>query len=176
VVGIAGGAEKRAYAVTELGYDACLDRRSENFAADLKAAAPDGVDGLFENAGGRIFEARLRRLNTFARVAICGLIASCEGGETTALPDLRLALVRRLRIEGFIVSDHLLWPRARRTDRVLRERQAEMAGKHLRGTGVRAQSLPRPSGGQEFRQATGPAALTRRAPSDIHGASFRRQR
>jgi hypothetical protein len=112
-VGIAGGPEKCAYAVEELGFDACLDRRSASFDADLKAAAPNGIDGLFENAGGRIFAACLRRLNDFARIAICGLIASYEGEETTALPDLRLVLVRRLRIEGLIVFDRMdLWPRA----------------------------------------------------------------
>ncbi|MBB4196347.1 hypothetical protein GGD83_000118 [Rhodoblastus sphagnicola] len=112
-VGIAGGAEKCAYAVKELGFDACLDRHSPTFAADLKAAAPKGIDGLFENAGGRIFGACLRRLNTFARVAICGLISSYEGEETSSLPDLRLVLVRRLRIEGLIVFDRMdLWPQA----------------------------------------------------------------
>ena len=112
-LGIAGGAEKCAFAVKELGYDACLDRHSQSFAADLKAAAPNGVDGLFENAGGRIFQASLRRLNDFARIAICGLIASYEGDEASALPDLRLVLVRRLRIEGLIVFDNMeLWPRA----------------------------------------------------------------
>jgi NADPH-dependent curcumin reductase CurA len=112
-VGIAGGAEKCAYARDVLGYDACLDRHSSTFDADLKAAAPNGIDGLFENAGGRIFDACLRRLNDFARIAICGLIASYQGEETTALPDLRLVLVRRLRIEGLIVFDRMdLWPRA----------------------------------------------------------------
>jgi NADPH-dependent curcumin reductase CurA len=112
-IGIAGGPEKCAYAVEELGFDACLDRRSESFDADLKAAAPKGIDGLFENAGGRIFAACLRRLNDFARIAICGLIASYEGEETTSLPDLRLVLVRRLRIQGFICSDQMdAWPLA----------------------------------------------------------------
>ena len=65
-----------------------------------------GIDGLFENVGGEPFQQALRRLNDFARIAICGLIASYEG-KPTALPDMRIFLVRRIKIEGFIVSDHL---------------------------------------------------------------------
>jgi NADPH-dependent curcumin reductase len=111
-VGIAGGGEKCAYAVEELGYEACADHRSENFAAELKASLPNGIDGLFENVGGEPFQQALRRLNDFARVAICGLIASYEGA-ATALPDMRIFLVKRFKVEGFIVSDHTdLWPRA----------------------------------------------------------------
>jgi NADPH-dependent curcumin reductase len=111
-VGIAGGAEKCAYAVGELGYDACVDHTSLRFAEDLKDALFNGVDGLFENVGGEPFQQALRRLNDFSRVAICGLIASYEGAPT-ALPDMRIFLVRRIKMEGFIVSDHMdLWPQA----------------------------------------------------------------
>ena len=111
-IGIAGGPDKCAYAVRELGYEACVDHKSPTFAADLKAAVPNGVDGLFENVGGEPFLQALRRLNDFARVAVCGLIASYEGAPTV-LPDMRLFLVKRFKIEGFIVSDHLdLWPQA----------------------------------------------------------------
>ncbi len=111
-VGIAGGQEKCAYAVKELGYAACVDHKSPSFAEELRAAAPDGVDGLFENVGGEPFQQALRRLNDFARIAVCGLIASYEGAPTV-LPDMRIFLVRRIRMEGFIVSDHMdLWPKA----------------------------------------------------------------
>jgi NADPH-dependent curcumin reductase len=111
-VGVAGGAEKCAYAVNELGYSACVDHKSPRFAEELKAALPNGVDGVFENVGGEPFQQALRRLNDFARVAICGLIASYEGAPT-GLPDMRIFLVRRIKIEGFIVADHLnLWPQA----------------------------------------------------------------
>jgi NADPH-dependent curcumin reductase CurA len=111
-VGNAGGAEKCAYAVNELGYAACVDHKSQHFAKDLKAALPNGVDGVFENVGGEPFQQALRRLNDFARVAVCGLIASYEG-PPTALPDMRIFLVRRIKVEGFIVSDHMsLWPQA----------------------------------------------------------------
>ncbi len=112
VVGVAGGAEKCAYVRDELGFDACVDHKSPSFAEDMKAALPNGVDGLFENVGGEPFQQALKRLNDFARIAICGLIASYEA-EPTILPDMRIFLVRRIKIEGFIVSDHLpLWPKA----------------------------------------------------------------
>ena len=111
-VGIAGGEEKCAYAVNELGYAACVDHKSPGFAEELKAALPDGVDGLFENVGGEPFRLALRWINDFSRVAICGLIASYEGAPT-GLPDMRIFLVKRFKMEGFIVSDHMeLWPQA----------------------------------------------------------------
>jgi NADPH-dependent curcumin reductase len=111
-VGIAGGAEKCAYAVAELGYAVCVDHKSLGFAEELKAALPSGIDGLFENVGGEPFQQALRRLNDFSRVAICGLIASYEAAPT-ALPDMRVFLVKRFKMEGFIVSDHMdLWPKA----------------------------------------------------------------
>ena len=111
-VGIAGGAAKCAYAVKELGYDVCVDHKSPNFAEELKTALPNGIDGLFENVGGEPVQQALRRLNDFSRVAICGLIASYEGAPTT-LPDMRIFLVKRFKMEGFISGDHLdLWPKA----------------------------------------------------------------
>jgi NADPH-dependent curcumin reductase len=111
-VGIAGGAEKCAYAVHALGYDVCVDHKSPHFAEEMKAALESGLDGLFENVGGEPFAQCLRRLNDFARIAVCGLVASYEGPPTT-LPDMRIFLVRRIKVEGFIVSDHLpLWPQA----------------------------------------------------------------
>jgi NADPH-dependent curcumin reductase CurA len=112
-VGIAGGPEKCRYATDELGYDACVDHRAPDFAEKLKATLPNGVDGLFENVGGQPFALTTRRLNAFARIAICGLIASYEGAEKSTLEDLRILLVNRALIQGFIVSDHLaLWPQA----------------------------------------------------------------
>jgi len=111
-VGIAGGPEKCGYAVDELGYAACVNHKSPEFATQLKAALPDGVDGLFENVGGEPFQQALKRLNDFSRVAVCGLIASYEGAPTT-LPDMRIFLVRRIKMEGFIASDHMaVWPQA----------------------------------------------------------------
>jgi NADPH-dependent curcumin reductase CurA len=75
VVGIAGAEKKCRYAVEELGFDACVSHLSPTFAADLKAACPDGVDVYFENVGGKVFEAVLPLFNPGARITICGLIA-----------------------------------------------------------------------------------------------------
>jgi NADPH-dependent curcumin reductase CurA len=111
-VGIAGGLAKCQYAVDELGYAAWVDHKSPNFPEELKEAVPNGVDGVFENVGGEPFQQALRRLNDFARLAICGLIASYEGAPTT-LPNMGIFLVKRIKMEGFIVSDHIdLWPQA----------------------------------------------------------------
>ena len=111
-VGVAGGPQKCAYATDELGYDACVDHKSPRFAEEMKAALANGVDGLFENVGGEPFAQTVKRLNGFARIALCGLIASYEGAATLA-PDMRIFLTRRLKIEGFMVSDHMSdWPQA----------------------------------------------------------------
>ncbi len=104
-VGIAGGPEKCKFAVEELGYDACVDHKAADFAEQLKAATPNGVDGLFENVGGQPFALTMNRMNDFGRIAVCGLIASYEGAEKTVLSDMRLMLVRRLKMQGFIVSE-----------------------------------------------------------------------
>ncbi len=125
-VGIAGGPEKCAFVRDELGFDACADHKSAHFAAELRAALPSGLDGLFENVGGEPFLQCLRNVNDFARIAICGLIASYEGAPT-ALPDMRLFLVRRIKVEGFIASDHMaVWPRA------LRELAAHVAARRVK--------------------------------------------
>ena len=111
-VGVAGGPEKCAYAVKELGYDICIDHKSPNFVEEFTAALPKGVDGLFENVGGVPFQTAARRFNAFARAAICGAIASYDGAPP---PSLHLFdfLVKRIKVEGFIVGDHLaVWPTA----------------------------------------------------------------
>ena len=111
VVGVAGTRKKCDYVVDELGFDACLSHRSDTLAADLKAACPDGVDLYFENVGGKVFDAVLPLLNQFARVPVCGRIASYNATSLPEGPDrvpqlMGLALVRRLTIRGFIVFDH----------------------------------------------------------------------
>jgi NADPH-dependent curcumin reductase CurA len=115
-VGIAGGADKCAYVVDELGFDACIDHKAHRDAASLgaalDAAAPKGVDGLFENVGGLIFDTVLSRMNAFGRVALCGLISGYDG-QSLAISNARLLLTQRLRLQGFIVGEHMpLWPAA----------------------------------------------------------------
>jgi NADPH-dependent curcumin reductase CurA len=111
VVGIAGGPEKCRYVVDTLGFDACADYKRDGWIQDLKSATPDGVDVIFENVGGEVLNESLKRTNAKARVAICGLISGYNATEPMSLPNLRIILVNRIRMQGFIVSDELQrWP------------------------------------------------------------------
>ena len=115
-VGIAGGAEKCAYVVNELGFDACLDYKQYDdlkaLSAALKQACPDGIDGHFENVGGMILDAVLLRANPFSRVAVCGMISGYNG-EPIPLQYPQLILSNRMSVQGFIVSEHMeVWPQA----------------------------------------------------------------
>lgn len=108
-VGIAGGPEKCAY-LNEIGFDVAIDHRSPTFVADLKAATPRGIDVYFENVGGAVWDAVLPRLNDFARVPVCGVIAHYNDTEAPTGPDRMPALMgsilrKRIRIQGFIQSD-----------------------------------------------------------------------
>ncbi|MDB5655236.1 MAG: putative NADP-dependent oxidoreductase [Tardiphaga sp.] len=108
-VGIAGGKDKCDYVKNELGFSECLDHRDPDFAAKLKAACPDGIDVYFENVGGEVFEAVFPLLNFFARIPVCGLIASYSA-TADATPKwagamMRTVLTKRLLIRGFIVRD-----------------------------------------------------------------------
>ncbi|TXH03182.1 MAG: NADP-dependent oxidoreductase [Nevskiaceae bacterium] len=110
-VGIAGGAEKCEYAVRELGFDACLDHHEDDLAGRLANACPQGIDVYFENVGGAVLEAVLPSLRVGARIPLCGLIsyyssAAAPGGADRSAVLLRALLVRRVRLQGFIVSDH----------------------------------------------------------------------
>ena len=110
VVGVAGGDEKCAFVVDELGFDACLNHRDPEFAGTLESACPDGVDIYWENVGGAVFEAVLPLCNLFARIPVCGLVAHSNATELPPGPNrvpaiMRAVLVNRLRIQGFIVWD-----------------------------------------------------------------------
>jgi NADPH-dependent curcumin reductase CurA len=114
-VGIAGGNAKCDYVVSELGFDACVDYKAGRLDDDLQAAAPRGVDVLFENVGGEVLDAVLRRMNAFSRIALCGLISQYNATEPYGYRGLRALLVNRIRLQGFIVADHMeLWPQATR--------------------------------------------------------------
>ena len=110
VVGVAGGQDKCDFAVRQLGFDACIDHRGD-LKAQLDAACPNGIDIYWENVGGDLQAAVLPRMNDFGRVVICGLIAEYNDQASRPGPNLRLALVKRLRIQGFIVSDKNGWGR-----------------------------------------------------------------
>ena len=105
-VGIAGGAEKCAYIVDELGFDAAIDYKNDDLREAIKRTCPDGIDVSFENVGGEIMDAVLGRMNTFGRVAVCGLISMYNSTEPPGpLINLRSILVNRLKVRGFIVFD-----------------------------------------------------------------------
>jgi NADPH-dependent curcumin reductase CurA len=111
-VGIAGGGEKCSYVVDELKFDACIDYKAQDVSKALKEAAPDGVDGHFENVGGQILDAVLPRMNAFGRIALCGLIAGYNG-DPIPIRNPSWFLVSRLKLQGFIVSEFMpLWPQA----------------------------------------------------------------
>ena len=116
VVGVAGGPDKCRYVVDELGFDACVDYKAHPdpraFYKALKEATPEGIDGYFENVGGMILDAVMLRMNAFGRMAMCGMIAGYNG-EPMPLQNPALILVNRLKVEGFIVSEHTeVWPEA----------------------------------------------------------------
>lgn len=115
-VGLAGGPDKCAYVVQELGFDACIDYKQhpdlKSLSRALKDACPEGIDGYFENVGGMILDAVMLRCNAFARVAMCGMISGYNG-QPIPMAAPQLILVNRMKIEGFIVSEHMdLWPAA----------------------------------------------------------------
>jgi len=113
VVGIAGGKEKCDYAVKALGFDACIDHRGPDLAAALADATPKGIDVYFENVGGAILDAVLLRANPFARIALCGMVSQYNAVERYGVQNLMMAVGMRIRLQGFIVSDHVArWPEA----------------------------------------------------------------
>ncbi|MCK9993895.1 MAG: NADPH-dependent curcumin reductase [Alphaproteobacteria bacterium] len=110
-IGIAGAAEKCAFAVEALGYDACISHLSGNLAAELRAACPKGIDVYFENVGGKVFDAVFPQMNNFSRLVLCGGIS---GYNATALPQgpdrtsmVMMSMIgRRMKASGFVIGDH----------------------------------------------------------------------
>lgn len=112
-VGIAGGPEKCAYVTDELGFDACVDYKKGRLAEDLPAAVPEGIDVYFENVGGPTLDTVLARMNPFSRIALCGMISQYNAIEPYGVKLFGSLLINRIKLQGFIVSDHLpRWPEA----------------------------------------------------------------
>jgi NADPH-dependent curcumin reductase CurA len=105
-VGVAGSAEKCRYVVDELGFDACVNYKTDDLVPALTAACPKRIDVYFENVGGAVCAAVLRLLNRGARIPLCGVISEYNATEHTPGPNLRPLLVHRAMMKGFIVSDH----------------------------------------------------------------------
>ena len=115
-VGLAGGPDKCKVVVEEFGFDACIDYKQhpdlKSLSAALKDACPKGIDGYFENVGGLTLDAVMLRANAFSRIAMCGMIAGYNG-EPIPLQNPSLILVNRMKVQGFIVSEHMqYWPQA----------------------------------------------------------------
>lgn len=107
VVGIAGGAEKCQYVVEELGFDACIDYKNENFKDRLKETMPEGIDVYFDNVGGEILDLALTKIRRGARIVICGAISQYNNTTAVKGPSNYLSLlVNRARMEGFVVFDY----------------------------------------------------------------------
>jgi len=110
VVGIAGGPDKCAWAVDELGFDACLDHKAPELAGRLAEAAPDGIDVYFENVGGKVLDAVVPLLNPNARVPVCGLVSQYNATDLPDGPDrmnwlMGQILRKKLKVQGFIIFD-----------------------------------------------------------------------
>ena len=106
VVGVVGSKEKCAYVQDVLNFDSCLSYKHSSWPSNLNQSAPNGIDGIFENVGGTLFDELIPQMNPFSRIAICGLIA--EGLEEHFHSiNLRTLLAKRMLIQGFIVSDHV---------------------------------------------------------------------
>ena len=106
-VGITGSPDKCDYVVRALGFDACVNYKTGDLGAALRAACPDGIYVYFENVGGDVLRAVMTLLNQNARIPLCGLISQYNATEPTPGPDLRAFLFNRVLLKGFIVSDHL---------------------------------------------------------------------
>jgi NADPH-dependent curcumin reductase CurA len=114
-VGIAGGRMKCDHVVDELGFDACVDYKSTDFKDALRETTKNGVDVYFDNVGGAVLDAVLGRLNPFARIPLCGLVSQFNATEPYGFRAFRSLLVNRVKLQGFIVSDHMeKWPAAAR--------------------------------------------------------------
>lgn len=110
VVGIAGGAEKCQHAKEVLGFDECLDHKSDDLAQQLAEACGNGIDVYFENVGGKVFDAVLPLLNTGARIPVCGLISQYNATSLPEGPDrmsmlVATLLIKRIKMQGFIIFD-----------------------------------------------------------------------
>jgi len=108
VVGITGSDEKCHWITEELGFDSAINYQTESVYQQLKTHCPDGIDVIFENVRGKIFDAELAHINLHARVILCGLIAQYNATEPVPGPyNFRNLLTRRGKLEGFIVLDYM---------------------------------------------------------------------
>jgi hypothetical protein len=106
VVGTAGSDEKCAYVTGELGFDACINYKTQDLNAALKEACPKGIDVYVDNVGGAVLDAVLRRINLHARIPLVGLISQYNATKPAPGPNLGSLIVNRALIQGMLVFDH----------------------------------------------------------------------
>jgi hypothetical protein len=173
VVGIAGGADKCRYVEGELGFDACMDHRSADLGAALDRACPKGIDVYWENVGGAVQQAVFPRLNDFGRMVMCGMVSEYNDVEPRPGPNLTPAVRKRLKIQGFIVSD--LWQRfgeyRAMAAPLVRSGELKYREDIAEGLGSGARGLHRPAERPQLRQAPDQA----RRRSDGKGLSSARK-
>ncbi len=109
VVGIVGSDEKRDYIVKELGFDAGINRKTQELYPALKEAAPNGIDIYYDNTAGIILETVLQQINLGARIALVGLISEYNATSAPPGPNLMPLLIKRALIKGFLVTDYQDW-------------------------------------------------------------------
>jgi NADPH-dependent curcumin reductase CurA len=107
VIGSARGADKARYLTGTLGLDAAVDYRADRLADQLRAVAPDGIDLYFDNVGGDHLETAIDLLRIGGRAVICGMISGYGKPPGPGPGNLTQLIVKRLRLEGFLVLDHL---------------------------------------------------------------------
>jgi NADPH-dependent curcumin reductase len=106
VIGIAGGPEKCEWLTGELGFDGAIDYKGENVHERLRELCPKGLDVFFDNVGGEILEAALGNLGWHARIVLCGAISNYNADVPSGPRNYMNLLVRRSRMEGFVVFDY----------------------------------------------------------------------
>lgn len=108
VVGLAGSNDKCRHVVDHLGFDACINYKTENVLEALRRECPNGIDVDFENVGGEILDAVLTLINDKARIVLCGLISSYNADKPVPGPYMfRNILMKKARVEGFIIIEYL---------------------------------------------------------------------
>ncbi len=107
VIGVAGSDDKCRWLEQELGFDKAINYRNDDIAAELKAAAPDGIDVYFENTGGPVQQAVFDQMNRFGRIAVCGMIADYNRETPAPGPSWMQVNLKALTIQGFVLADHM---------------------------------------------------------------------
>ncbi len=105
VIGIAGGEEKCRWAVTQAGFDACIDYRTEDPATALAHQVPDGATAYFDNVGGELLRAMIRGLRPYGRVVLCGIVADYNAVEPAPGPLPLEIITARATVKGLVVYD-----------------------------------------------------------------------